>query len=235
MSESSLHGHQPLSGEGLAARLPEGVLQELLRDARRADFHPGEVIYCQGDDPSVWLVHDGLLRLYVMALDGREATASYLGPGDFAGLFTLGEERPAANLQALKYTETSEIPKGRVEEVARTNPEFARVLEQELLRRWHDALVGMGFNTFGTTRARVVRHLLSLADRDNPDGRLVSKVTQQGIADSAGTVREVVGRVLHALQDEGLVDIGRGEVWIKNQAGLDLELEKLRPMATFSS
>lgn len=235
MSDTSLHGHVSTPEAGLAARLPGEVLRDLLENARRVDFRAGEVIYRQGDEASIWLIHQGLVRLYVMAPDGREATASYLGPGDFAGLFSLGEERPAANLQALKLTTASEIQKGRVEEVARAYTQFARELERELLRRWHDALLGMGFNTFGTTRARIVRHLLSLADRDYRDGRLVSRVTQQGIADSAGTVREVVGRVLRELKGEGLVDIRRGEIWINNQEGLDRELDGLRPASTVLS
>lgn len=235
MSEPPLPGHLSKPGEGFAARLPEEVLQALLENARRVDFRAGEVIYRQGDDSSIWLIHKGLVRLYVIAPDGREATASYLGPGDLAGLFSLGEGRPAANLQALKPTVASEVEKGRVEMLARANPAFARELEQQLLRRWHESLIGMGFNTFGTTRARIVRHLLSLADHDSPDGRPVSRVTQQGIADSAGTVREVVGRVLRELQGEGMVDIRRGEVWINNQAGLDRELDGLRPISTVSS
>lgn len=209
---------------GLAARLPDGVLRELLRESRPAAFRAGDVIYRPGEDSRVWLIHEGLVRLYVTALDGREATVSYLGPGDFAGLLTLGEERTSANIQAVKATVAAELQKRRVEEVARADPRFAWELEKELLRRWHEALFGLGFNTFGSTRARIVRHLLSLADRDNPEGRLVSRITQQGLADSAGTVREVAGRVLRDLQDEGLVDLRRGEVLIEDQASLFSEL-----------
>lgn len=48
--------------------------------------------------------------------------------------------------------------------------------------------------------------------RDPSTARLVVRLSQQELADYAGTVREVVGRILRDLKDEQLVTTGRDEV-----------------------
>ena len=61
-------------------------------------------------------------------------------------------------------------------------------------------------NAFGSVRQRVAAHLLDLAsDRQRPGGRLVAHVSQQELADAAGSVREVVARALRDLRVAGIV------------------------------
>ena len=61
-------------------------------------------------------------------------------------------------------------------------------------------------NAFGSVGQRVAAHLLDLAsDRQRPGGRLVAHVSQQELADAAGSVREVVARALRDLRVAGIV------------------------------
>ena len=54
-------------------------------------------------------------------------------------------------------------------------------------------------------RERVIRHLLDIASEQQRDPTLVARLSQQELADAAGSVREVVARVLGKLCDEGLL------------------------------
>ncbi len=54
-------------------------------------------------------------------------------------------------------------------------------------------------------RQRVARHLLDLASQHQQGPRLVAPINQQDLADAAGTVREMVVRVLRQLRAEGTV------------------------------
>ncbi len=74
-------------------------------------------------------------------------------------------------------------------------------------------------NTFGTMRERVARHLLDLAVENTP-GRFEAPVTQQGLADGVGTVREVVARVLREFRREGLIATRDGSVELLDREGL---------------
>lgn len=61
----------------------------------------------------------------------------------------------------------------------------------------------LGADIFLPVRARVARHLLDLAFRENE--RLVVHVRHQHIADAIGSVREVVSREMKRFADEGLI------------------------------
>jgi CRP/FNR family transcriptional regulator len=50
-------------------------------------------------------------------------------------------------------------------------------------------------------------------------GRLVD-MTHQQLADSVGSVREIVTRVLRSFADQGMVRLGRGSVEVLDAAGL---------------
>ena len=55
-------------------------------------------------------------------------------------------------------------------------------------------------------RQRVAAHLLDLASaQQHPHGHLVARVSQQELADAAGSVREVVARVLREFRFAGIV------------------------------
>jgi len=70
-------------------------------------------------------------------------------------------------------------------------------------------------NAFATVRQRVARHLLDLAaSRPTTAGRLTAIVSQQDLANSVGSVREVVARVLAELRTEHIVRTLPGRVEI---------------------
>ena len=57
---------------------------------------------------------------------------------------------------------------------------------------------------FQPLRARVARHLLDLSVRESRG--LVVHVTQDDLAHSVGSVREVIARALKSLDDDGLIE-----------------------------
>ena len=79
-------------------------------------------------------------------------------------------------------------------------------------------------NAFGSVRQRVAAHLLDLAsDHQRPSGRLVARVSQQELADAAGSVREVVARALRDLRIAGIVATAADSVMILDPGQLYAE------------
>jgi CRP/FNR family transcriptional regulator, cyclic AMP receptor protein len=112
-----------------------------------------------------------------------------------------------------------------VKRLARDDAAVAWVLAEECVHRLYDVLEELAGNTFATVRQRVVRHLLDLAaSRPATDGRLTASVNQQELADSVGSVREVVARVLHELRAALLVRTSPGRIDIIDPVRLSLEL-----------
>jgi CRP-like cAMP-binding protein len=214
------------------ARLGRELISDITNDATYVALPSGGMLYEQGGDGRVHLVLDGIVRLYIAAPDGRQATATYLRSGGVVGLFSLAGARPAVNAQALPGTHVAELRVDLIERLARTNARFAWELEQEVASLWASILGAMGINTFGTIRQRVVRHLVNLATLDESTGQFTAKVTHQQIADSAGSVRDVVGRVLRSLRDGGQVELRRNAIVLLDPAGLKSELATLLPNET---
>jgi len=100
---------------------------------------------------------------------------------------------------------------------------LATAVAAECATRASDAIDELALLTFGSVRQRVARHLLDLAASQQQAGDLVAAVTQQELADAAGTVREVVARVLKQLHHAGMTAGSDGGVVILDAARLDAE------------
>ena len=204
------------------------TLAQLLESASQVLVRGGSITHREGDsEPHLELVVSGAIRVFVTARDGRTMTIRYCRPGALLGamsLFTPDFLMPATT-QALVDTELLRFSVNRGRTLA-ADAEVAHALLCELSERARDFLHEIPGGTFTTVRQRVVRHLLDLASERVRDvepaaleGRLpVVKITQQELADAAGTVREVVVRILRELRNEGLVRTERTEIVLLDPA-----------------
>src|SRR6266536_3395026 len=97
-------------------------------------------------------------------------------------------------------------------------------MAEELNRRLYETRQQAAVNAFGSVRQRVAAHLLDLASAQlHPRGRLVAHVSQQELADAAGSVREVVARVLRDFRVAGIVATSSDSVVILDPARLYAE------------
>jgi CRP/FNR family transcriptional regulator len=172
---------------------------------------------------------DGLVRLFIVGPEGQQSTVQYLRSGDALGLFNFRRIRLPVNVQALANTTALELQPGEIELLAQQNREFSEELAAELLERWQQTLAMLGLQSFGSMRERVAHHLLAVASWDRASRRFSTNLSQQQLADSVGTVRDVVGRVLRELRDRGAVDLRRGAIDILDIGVLQAELRTRFP------
>jgi CRP/FNR family transcriptional regulator len=98
---------------------------------------------------------------------------------------------------------------------------LARAVAQECAARAADAMAELALVSFGSVRARLARHLLDLAASQQQSGELVVAATQQQLADSVGSVREVVARALGELRADGVLAGAEGGIAIVDARRLD--------------
>lgn len=104
-----------------------------------------------------------------------------------------------------------------------SDPGVASACAEELSRQLYRALGDLSEQAFATVRQRLVRQLLDLSVVGD-GGHLVVRAGQQDLADAIASVREVVTRNLHQLQDEGLVELTRDEIVLLDPGRLTDEL-----------
>jgi CRP/FNR family transcriptional regulator len=203
------------------AKLPAELLGKLREDGERADYPAGATVYRAGEEPRAALVVRGLLRVYLSSPGGRQVTVRYARPGDVLGVAVLVGGPANTSVQTLERSSVFRISARTLTAAARHDPHASWAIAEELNRRLYGVLEQTAVNAFGSVRQRVAVHLLDLAsDRQRPDGGLVANVSQQELADAAGSVREVVARALRELRDAGILATTADRIEILDPARL---------------
>ncbi len=204
--------------------LPTDVIDDLMAGAVRLKIPASSVIHREGEGaPVLELVVSGLVRVFVTARDGRTMTVRYCRPGALLGVMSLfipGFALPAA-VQALVDAEVLALSPGVARRAAAQDIRVTQAFLREQSERAISFLYEVPGSAFATVRQRVARHLLDIASEGTPE--LVVPVSQQQLAESVGTVREVIVRVLRELRAAGVVHTERNRIIIVDPARLIAE------------
>jgi CRP/FNR family transcriptional regulator, cyclic AMP receptor protein len=186
--------------------------------------HPaGRLLLLEGDPcDEVHLVAEGLLRVRHLSPEGREHVVSYLGPGRLLNLVpALDDGAALGSVDALTDATTYAIPCDLLREWIARDADLAAAVARYLageLRRVDAMLADMALHT---VRARLARFLLTHAESNPAHHRW----TQAMIAANIGTVRDVVGRLLREMRQEGIIRRERGRLVIVDREALEREAE----------
>lgn len=206
-------------GGGFLFALPREAAERLLAEAIRINVPAGALIYRDDERPRLFMVIQGLLRVFLTSVDGRQVTVRYARSGDVAGLvLVIGGPAPMS-IQAMTSSLVVALRVDALRALLATDPGVARACAEELTRELYRLLEDISEQAFLSIRQRLVRQLLLLATADTGPG-LVVHAGQQQLADAIGSVREVVTRNLHQLHEEGLIDVSRDEVVILDPVAL---------------
>ncbi len=204
---------------GFLVSLPADAAERLLAEAIRINVPAGAVIYRDEESPRLIVVVRGLLRVFLTSVDGRQVTVRYARSGDVAGLaLVIGGPAPMS-IQAVTSALVVALRADTLRALLATDPGVARACAEELTSQLHQLLDDISEQAFRSVRQRLVRQLLLLATA-GPDEDLVVRAAQQELADAIGSVREVVTRNLHRLHEEGLVDVSRDEIVLRDPLAL---------------
>ncbi|HEY2353990.1 MAG TPA: Crp/Fnr family transcriptional regulator [Gaiellaceae bacterium] len=208
----------------LLADLPPDEVREVLQVARRRRFSRGEVVFHR-DDPgdSLHLIVKGRFAIRVMTPRGETATIAVRAPGESFGEMALvsGTERRSASVAALEEAETFAIYRDEFERLRARHVGVDRVLIRFLaneLRVQNERLLEA---LYVPVERRVLRRLVELV-RIYPaeDGEPLIPLTQEVLAELAGTSRATVNRVLNDEERRGTVSLERGKTRVLDPAAL---------------
>src|SRR5690606_25015052 len=108
--------------------LEESELRRLAGIARETTLAPGETLFEQGEESDgLYIVITGIVRIFLTAVDGREATISLLEDGEMIGEISLLDGLPrSAGAAALTETKLIFIPHRPFCELLDTSPKLTR-------------------------------------------------------------------------------------------------------------
>ena len=166
-----------------------------------------------GDLPDVlYYIVDGSVEVMIEDEDGNEMVLAYLNKGQFFGEMGLFYEQPTRSAWVRTRTECeiAEMTYPRFRQIASESPGLVFELATQLATRLDRTNRKLGDLAFVDVTGRVAHAIMDLCNEPDamthPDGMQI-RVTRQEIGRIVGCSREMAGRVLKSLADQGHINV----------------------------
>ncbi|MBB5212962.1 cAMP-activated global transcriptional regulator CRP [Microbulbifer hydrolyticus] len=192
--------------------LSTGNIEDFLAHCHRRRYPAKSTIIYAGDRcESLYFIMRGSVTVLIEDDEGREMIVAYLNDGDFFGEMGLfDQDTRSAWVRTKTECEVAEISYTKFQELTRQHPEFLFNLATQMALRLRNTTRKVGDLAFLDVTGRVARTLLDLCNEPDamthPEGMQI-KITRQEIGRIVGCSREMVGRVLKTLEEQGLVSV----------------------------
>ena len=174
-----------------------------------AKFRKSQVIFAQGDPAdAVFYVLKGKLKASVVSNQGKEAVSSIIGPDEFFGEACMaGQVRRLVTISTMTDAEIVRIEKSAMVDLVQTQPEFSQVFMTHILKHTIRVEADLIDQLFNSSERRLARLLLLLANYGS-DGKpepVISKISQETLAEMIGTTRSRVSFFMNKFRKLGFI------------------------------
>lgn len=201
--------------------LDEASVLKLAEQASQRTYSKGQLIFYQGDlAGSLFIMKEGLVKVFVTSEDGDEMLLVTLRPPDTFGELALldGSER-SASAEALENTTLLELKREPFVELVRSSPNMTEAVLRSMggvLRRLTEQASDL---VFLDLHGRVAKLVMQMADErgaaSGPTIELDLKLTQTDIAAMVGGSRQSVNQILRSFEDRGYLELQGKSMLIK--------------------
>jgi CRP/FNR family transcriptional regulator len=180
-------------------------------------YPAGQIVLLEGAASSVlYVVQAGRLKLFKTSPRGREQVLRLLRPGDVFNEVAVFDEGPnPASAQTIEDCTLYLLRRRDLLRFVAERPGIALAMTRAFARRLREALALVEDLAFRDVSSRLAKILLAGQDGGAP------RLTQELLAAMAGSRREVVGRALKALSQEGAIKLERGRIHVRDRAVLE--------------
>jgi CRP/FNR family transcriptional regulator, anaerobic regulatory protein len=202
-------------------RLSEPEKADLSRATVATRFKKG--VSLRSDDSEclgALLVHEGELRVFIQADDGREVTLYRLGPGEMCVLSAscvLNSITFDVLIDATRDSEVFRIQIAAFSDLMKRNVWVENAAYKNAVERFSDVMWAIEQILFMRFDKRLAVFLL---DESLKSGSGEIRATHDEIARYVGSAREVVSRMLKSFEADGLVALSRGAVRVLDRERL---------------
>jgi len=179
-----------------------------------------ETAYAQGDAAdAIYYVQKGRLRVTVTSANGKEATITLVGPGEFLGENCMVSAHPVRLATATAMIESAllRISKAEMTRALHEEPELSEMFVHFLLTRNARIQADLVDQLFNSSEKRLARILLLLAQfgKESKPETVVPKISQELLAEMIGTTRSRVSFFMNRFRKLGFIEYD-GEIRVHN-------------------
>lgn len=189
-------------------------IENFLDHCQRRTYKSRTTLVSAGEpSESFFFVLEGSLSVVIKSDEGQDMVVTYVNPGDFfgeVGLYKRVDKVREASIQAKTNCEVAEISYERFYEVKEQFPEILYAIGAQMADRLTNATKKLHDLAFVDAKGRITNALYDLCKEPDamthPDGMQI-KVSRQELGRIVGCSREVAGRILKVLEQEGMVQV----------------------------
>lgn len=195
-------------------RIQKGLIT---RQVRKGTIIHNGTMDCTG----LLLIQSGQLRAYIFSDEGREITIYRLFDRDmclFSASCMIRSIQFDVTIEAEKDTSLWIIPAEIYKSIMEESASVSNYTNELMATRFSDVMWLIEQIMWKSLDKRVASFLL---EESSIEGSDKLKLTHEVIANHLGTHREVITRMLHYFQNEGMVKLSRGTVTILDKERLE--------------
>ena len=178
------------------------------------EFPRKTTIFAQGvPAKTVMYIQEGGVKLSVINEVGKEAVVAMLGPGDFFGEGCLaGQPIRIGMATAITLTTVLVIEKNEMTRILHAEHEFSDRFISYMLTRNIRIEADLVDQLFNSTEKRLARALLLLAryGKDDQPQKVLTRVSQETLAETIGTTRSRVNLFMNKFKKLGFIKYNGG-------------------------
>ena len=195
-------------------------IERVRNEVSELSVDKGEILFLEGEScRGLYVVKQGRIRIFKSSQEGREQVLMVAGSGDSFNDVPVfdGGPNPASG-SALEPSTVYIVPKETVLSLLANCPPARAIIKVLAARLRHLTMVVENLS-FRNVISRLAKMLLELAVAEG--GPLpILRLTQDEMAAMVGSVRDVVGRVLRALEKAGAIRLDGQQVRVVDQRKL---------------
>jgi CRP-like cAMP-binding protein len=179
-------------------------------------FKPNGSLFRQGDvAEAIFFLETGRVKLTVVSTQGKEATISILGAGDFVGEESIangGGRLHLSSATAISHCTALKIDRAEMIRVMREDQAVSDLFLKFLLARSMRTQADLIDQLFNSSEKRLARILLLMAEYGQPGEHetLIPKITQETLAEMIGTTRSRVSFFMNRFRKLGFIEYNGG-------------------------
>jgi len=202
------------------AELGNEAIQQIERSLLERSYGKGQTLFLEGEPcEGAYIVQSGLVRLFKSSPEGREQVLLMARPGEVLNAVPVFDNGPnPANASALEPSTVLIVAKETFLSLVADCPQAMAIIRMfaTRLRRLTTLVEDLSLRR---VVSRLAKALLELAVVEGIHSAAPS-FTQTDMAAMVGTVRDVIGRSLKVLEEEGAIRVDRHRILIVDAARL---------------
>ncbi|MFZ4814808.1 MAG: Crp/Fnr family transcriptional regulator [Phototrophicaceae bacterium] len=201
--------------------LPPAALERVMATAHSHRYQAGAMIFNEGTKCAGFhILQEGMVRVYRLGQEGRLHTLNLLRPpSTFNEVSALDGAPNPFNATAVTEVTVWVIRRDPLLQLMGEHPVLLKNYVQALAqmnREYLERLEDMTFRTIPARLAKLFLHESPYALTEAP-----TRLSQEEIAAILGTTREVVGRALRGMMNDGLLRKEGRAIYIQDRLGLE--------------